>query len=209
VKKIIDISLSVTSELPVWPGSPAFELVRVASLAQDGFNETKLHLGSHTGTHIDAPQHFFDDGTTVDDLSLDVMVGEAYVAECPGVKELSSSVLSALTLPPGVERLLLKTDNSNLWADAGHKFCEEFVALTLDGAEWLVKRGVKLVGIDYLSIQRFQDSNATHEILLGAGVVVLEGLTLADADEGFYDLICLPLKVVGAEGAPARAVLKC
>ncbi len=209
MKKIIDISLPLTADLPVWPGSPGFELVQVASLGQDECNETKLLLGSHTGTHIDAPRHFIDGGATIDGLSLDALVGKAYVAECLGVKEISSVVLEGLAMPQDVERLLIKTDNSNLWADENNKFYKDFAALTLDGAEWLMRRGVKLVGIDYLSIQRFHDSNATHEILLGAGVVVLEGLNLADADPGTYDLTCLPLNVVGAEGSPARAILRC
>ncbi|MBE0577393.1 MAG: cyclase family protein [Desulfuromonadales bacterium] len=207
MKKIIDISLPLIEELPVWPGSPKFELVQVSRLGFDGCNETRLSLGSHTGTHIDAPRHFVENGATVDQLSLEVLVGEAYVVECTATREISAEILERLTLPSKVERLLFKTGNSDLWSLGQKAFFEDFAALTLDGAEWLVQKGVTLVGIDYLSIQRFHDSNATHEVLLGAGVVVLEGLNLAGVTQGLYDLTCLPLYVVGAEGAPARAIL--
>ncbi len=208
MKTIIDISLPLTVEMPVWPGSPNFEITQVASLQKDGCNETKLMLGSHTGTHIDAPYHFIEGGVTVDCLSLDALVGRAYVLECTGVKEITSDVLQSLNVPTDVERLLLKTDNSELRTSADHNFYEDFAALTADGAQWVVSRGIKLVGIDYLSIQRFYDSNATHEILLEAGVVILEGLNLAEVSQGFFDLTCLPLNIVGAEGAPARAILR-
>lgn len=208
MKKIIDISLTLTADMPVWPGSPSFELIQTTSLGEDECNETCLKFGSHTGTHIDAPRHFVADGKTVDQIPLEILVGRAYVADCAGVKRISAEFLEKLELPSDVERLLLKTDNSQLWSVDQKKFYEDFSALTLDGAEWLVKRGVKLVGIDYLSIQRFYDSNETHIMLLDAGVIVLEGLNLTSVDQGFYDLTCLPLSVAGAEGAPARAILR-
>lgn len=206
--KIIDISLPLTADLPVWPGSPDFELVQVACLSKDNCNETRLNLGSHAGTHIDAPRHFIDDGATVDQLPLETLIGAAYVVECADVKEISGEILENLELPVDVERLLLKTGNSKFWAEGQNRFRADFAALTLDGAEWLVRRGVKLIGIDYLSIQLFHDTNATHRELLKAGVIVLEGLTLVNVHQGFYDLTCLPLHVVGAEGVPARAVLR-
>ncbi len=207
--KIIDISLSLTADLPVWPGSRAFEVVQVACLGKDCCNETMLILNSHTGTHIDAPRHFIAGGGTVDQLPLEVLVGPAYVVECPDITEISAEVLERLALPAGTERLLLKTSNSYLWSSGEQVFQNDFAALTLDGARWLVEQRVKLVGIDYLSIQRFNDSNVTHKVLLAAGIVVLEGLSLADVKPGYYELTCLPLKVIGVEGAPARAILRC
>lgn len=208
MKKIIDISLPITADLPVWPGSPGFELVTVTRLEDGNCNETRLNIGSHVGTHVDAPRHFVEGGDTIDRLSLEVLVGPSYVADCKGLAEITAEVLENLELPAGTERLLLKTDNSDLWLSGQMVFYEDFSALTIDGAEWLVNHGIKLVGIDYLSVQRFHDSNVTHEVLLAAGVVLLEGLKLGEVSAGFYDLTCLPLHVVGAEGAPARAILR-
>ncbi len=208
VKKIIDITLPLTSSLPVWPGSPGFRLEHVCRLEEGGCNETQLSLSSHCGTHIDAPRHFVADGDTIDSLSLATLVGEAYVAEFVGTKEISAEILARSDLPEKVERLLLKTDNSLLWRSPEHEFFEDFAALTPDAAEWLVQKGVRLVAIDYLSIQRFYGANVTHEILLGAGVVILEGVNLNDVAQGVYELICLPLNVIGAEGAPVRAILR-
>jgi len=207
-RKIIDISLPLTSDLPVWPGDPEFELVQVKQLPDDGCNETRLQLGSHTGTHIDAPRHFIYDGATLEKVPLSILIGDACVVESLGVKEISADVLNGLGIPANVVRLLLKTENSELWRSKRERFYEDFAALTLDGAEWLVERGVKLVGIDYLSVQRFRDPKTTHEVLLNAGLVLLEGLDLTSVLVGKYELICLPLRVIGAEGAPARAILR-
>ena len=168
-----------------------------------------ITMSSHTGTHIDAPRHFVEGGATVENLCLETLNGEVFVASVTDVETISAKELELAGLPEGVERLLLKTSNSDLWSLGCGTFQKNFVALTLDGAEWLIRRGVKLVGIDYLSIQRFHDSNETHRVLLGNGVIVVEGLNLAYVEAGSYELLCLPLPIVGAEGAPARVVLRC
>lgn len=204
----IDISLPLDNHLPTWPGDDGFSLKQVKWLDRDGCNETRVNMGSHVGTHIDAPLHFVKDGTTVEQLPLEHLIGPVHVADVGDVAEISAQTLAGLNLPADIERLLLKTRNSLLWAAGEKIFYEEFAALTLDGAEWLARRAFRLVGIDYLSIQRFHDSNATHAALLGHNIIILEGLNLAGVLPGSYELICLPLPVVGAEGAPVRAVLR-
>ena len=121
------------------------------------------------------------------------------------IEELKSLILN---LPSGIVRLLLRTRNSELWSVKIPEFKKDFVALTHDAAQWIVDKGIRLVGVDYLSVQRFYDDSRTHQILLGADVIALEGLDLSEVKPGFYELICLPLKLVGAEGAPTRVVLR-
>lgn len=162
----------------------------------------------HVGTHIDAPWHFIPGGKTVEELELSKLMGNAYVASFPGVPEISREMLEAAHIPDDIPRLLLKTDNSKQWTEGQNKFKTDYVAITPDAAGWLVENDFVLVGIDYLSIQKFGDSSLTHEILLDAEVVIVEGLNLAHVDEGAYELYCLPLKLVGSDGAPARALLR-
>ncbi len=148
-----------------------------------------------------------DDGQTVADVGLAPFVGRTFVAHVPTVKGIDAATLEGIGAPAGLERLLLRTDNSDSGDSYHRPFHEDYVALTRTGAEWIVERGLLLVGIDYLSIQRFRDSTATHRTLLGGGVCILEGLDLSDVAVGEYQLVCLPLALVGAEAAPARAVL--
>ena len=206
--KYIDISVALHPDTPKWPGTPGFRLEWLKRLENgDECNNSRLDSDVHVGTHIDAPLHFVPGGKTVEQLTLDVLIGPAWVAYLPDVEAVTAADLSALALPDGTERLLLRTRNSLLWTADERDFQQYFVALTEDAAYWLVERGVRLVGIDYLSVQRFQDGPAVHQILLGAEVVVVEGLNLAAVEAGQYELICLPLKIMGAEGAPARAIL--
>ncbi len=205
---IIDISVLISSTLPVYRGDPAANIVRVRDYAQgDGYALSRLDLGAHTGTHVDAPLHFIRGGKTADRLDLNVLIGDARVVDFTHVERtISARDLENANLPQGMERILFKTRNSALWAKPG--FQEDFVALAADGAQWLVDRGVRLVGLDYLSVDVFGSADfAAHKILLGAGVVILESIALKDVGEGTYRLICLPLKLHDAEGAPARAVL--
>lgn len=206
--EIIDISVPLHAQIPVWPGSVGFNLSRTMRLeAGDGANVSRLDTDVHVGTHVDAPWHFVSSGKTVEDLSLDVLMGAAEVAELPEVEAVTAEVLEGLELPPDTTRLLLHTRNSKLWEDGVSEFRTDFVALTADAARWVVDRGIRLIGVDYLSVQRYGDSPLTHEILLEAGTVIVEGLNLTGVTPGRYHLTCLPLKLVGADGAPARAVL--
>lgn len=206
----IDVSVDISSELPIWPGSPAIRFERSLALdSGDIANDTTLNFSVHTGTHIDAPLHFLPHGKSVDQISLDTLIGPAYLAEIPNhVDAITATVLENLALPHDIQRLLLKTRNSNLWTLGTQQFEPSFVALTADAAQWVADRGIAVIGIDYLSIQRFYDGPETHQILLGAEVVVIEGLNLSQVRSGQYELFCLPLKLKGIEGAPARVILK-
>ncbi len=207
--KIHDISLSISPDMPVWPGDPAVLLEQVSSMdagAHD--NVSRLACGVHTGTHVDAPHHFMNDHRTVESLALDILVGPALVVQIPDdVKVVTAQVLEKAAIPPGTVRLLLKTSNSRLWARREKEFFTGFVGISVDGADWLVQHSVKLIGIDYLSVAPYHQSIPTHRALLGAGVIVVEGMDLSAIVPGTYALYCLPLKLVGSDGAPARAIL--
>ena len=207
--KFYDITLAISPTIPVWPGDPAVMLEQVSSMdagAHD--NVSRLGCSVHTGTHVDAPHHFLNDHRTVEHLSLDVLIGQARVVQIPEeVGLINADILEKSKIPPGTERLLLKTRNSLLWREGEREFKKDFVGVSADGAEWLVRFGVKLVGIDYLSIAPYKQSTATHQTLLRPGVIILEGLDLSAVPPGTYELFCLPLKLTGSDGAPARVVL--
>jgi arylformamidase len=208
MRDFIDITLPLSGDLPAWPGSSGFALQQTKSLTSgDEANETRLETNVHFGTHIDAPLHFIEDGCPVDRLALNVMIGPAVVAWLPNCPAVTAAELEMLRLPGGTRRLLLHTDNSRLWADEEKTFCTNFVALTEDGAQWVVDHGIDLIGIDYLSVQPLSDEPGVHRILLENDTIILEGLNLNAVEAGCYELVCLPLRLVGAEGAPARAVL--
>lgn len=207
--QLIDISVPVNPHLPVWPGEPQPSITHKFRMSEGSdANVTHLAVGSHTGTHIDAPLHFVDGGKTTLEIPLEKLVGPCQVVDFQGKKSISAADLAALHLPEGTQKILFKTDNSRLWADPTHSFFEDFCALTADAAQWVVDHGIHLVGIDYLSIQRYHDSFETHVILLSAETVILESLDLRFVEPGSYRLICLPLKVEGVEGTLARAVLE-
>jgi arylformamidase len=209
VAKIIDISVPLQPDIPTWPGTPGFCLEWIKRLdVGDECNNACFHSDIHVGTHIDAPFHFLSEGKTVEQVTLDTLIGPVWVAHVPTVSAVTAIDLSDLGLPDHIERLLLRTRNSALWVRGEKSFQSDFVALTEDAAQWLVDREIRLIGVDYLSVQRYQDGPAVHKILLAAEVVVVEGLNLAGVAPGKYELICLPIKIAGAEGAPARAVLR-
>jgi arylformamidase len=184
----------------VYPGDPTMSLTRVMSLAAgDIANVSQMELGVHTGTHVDAPLHFFDGAAAVEALDLDALVGPAEVVEVAGPGDVGAEAVDAMD--DGVERVLFKTRNSAAWAEEG--FYEDFAAISPEAASRLVAAGVRLVGVDYLSV----GSVETHETLLQAGIIALEGVDLRGIEPGAYTLVCLPLKLVGSDGAPARAIL--
>lgn len=206
---LIDISVTLERNMPTWPGTPGFSLECYKRIeAGDGHNNSRLHTDTHVGTHVDAPLHFIKEGKAAEELSLDILVGPAWVAYVPNVKAVKASDLSGLPLPAKVERLLLRTGNSALWAAGEPVFQPDFVALTEDAAHWVVEKRIRLVGIDYLSVGQYENGHAVHQTLLSSEVVIVEGLNLAHVESGEYELICLPIKIAGAEGAPARAVLR-
>lgn len=207
--RFIDISVPLGPDMPIWPGSTSVQIQRTMRLDDgDQANVSRINCSVHAGTHIDAPQHYLEDGYTVDQVPLDVLMGPAVVAFLPDVDVITADILSAIELPDETKRLLLRTRNSDLWASGVTDFRKDYVALTSDAAQWLVDHHIQLIGIDYLSIQPFHDSPLTHKTLLKANVIILEGLNLAAVHPGMYDLICLPIRLVGTEGAPARAILR-
>lgn len=205
---IYDISLPISESLPIWPGDPPVHITQSSHLDRgDESTVSRLDLGAHTGTHVDAPAHFVPGGAGVDSLDLDLLLGPALVVHALEAEALTADLLECLEIPPGTERVLFRTRNSDLWARGADEFSEDFVAITEDGARWLIARGVRLVGVDYLSVAPFHDPVPTHQLLLRAGLIALEGLDLGQVAPGIYQLVCLPLKLVGADGAPTRAIL--
>ena len=202
---IHDISLPISRNLVTWPGDPKIELEKVYQLEKgDAATVSRISMGVHSGTHIDAPGHFIAGGNSVDKLDLEILTGSALVVDVLEADSINAVVLEKLTIPEGTRRLLLRTRNSELWAHDQQKFTEDFVSISEEGARWITERGIKLVGIDYLSVAPFGESGpVVHKILLQKGTVIVEGLNLSNVETGSYQLICLPLKIVGAEGAPA------
>ena len=207
--KIIDISVPLSPQLPVWTGEAPVSIEHKMSINNgDDANVTFLKMGSHTGTHIDAPLHFVKDGKTTEEIPLEKLIGSCVVLDCRGLKKISAADLDKLNIPQGTEKLLFKTDNSKRWNQPKHEFYLDYCALTADAAQWVVDHGIHLVAIDYLSIQLYYDPIDTHVILLSNEVVIIENIDLRNVGAGAYRLICLPLKIEGVEGTLARAVLE-
>ena len=205
--KLIDVTVPLDSNVPTYPGNTPFRLEAIKRLANgDSSNVSTVHLSAHAGTHVDAPKHFFDDGPGVDHLALEVLCGRARVIELTTRKSITADDLTGFDLREDL-RVLIKTHNSKLWGTP--VFHDDFIGLTASAAHFLVEHGVKLLGVDYLSVEEFKKPGApAHRTLLGAGTIVIEGLNLRDVEPGTYELFCLPLSIVGADGAPARVVLR-
>ena len=202
--KWTDVSIPIAPGLTVWPGDAAYEFVPSSRIADGEIcNVSKFAMSTHAGTHVDAPWHFEDDGKKLHEVETDVFFGPARVIEARGLREVSAKALGAGALPT---RMLLKTDNSSRPHDA--PFTQDYVALTPDAARRIVDEGVRLVGVDYLSVAPFADPETVHHILLRAGVFIVEGLRLAAIDQGALEFVVLPLALVGADGAPARAFVR-
>ena len=176
--------------------------------AGDTANVTRLDCDVHVGTHVEAPRHFLKEGISIDRVLLDTLVGPAEVADLRGISVITPFDLDRLDLAPGTTRLLLRTRNSELWAADERKFQKDYVALSSEAARWITDYGIELIGVDYLSVQRFEEGPMTHQILMRAGVIIIEGLNLSAVESGRYELICLPLRLTDAEAAPARAALR-
>lgn len=210
--RLIDISVPISASTPVWPGDPRVAVRMVASI-DDGAdaNVSQIRMSVHTGTHIDAPKHFFPDGAAVDQIELQRLVGRTLlIAFDPATHVINAS---ALKNHPGMDqasqfrKILFKTSNSNFWGDEDQRFREDYVGIDESGAAFLAELQLDLVGIDYLSIAPFSETRRPHEILLGKDIILLEGLNLSEVPEGIYQLVCCPLLIAGCEGAPARAIL--
>jgi len=204
---IYDISLPIANGGVVYPGNPEIRIEAQQAIAKGGSsNVSSLSFGSHTGTHVDAPKHFFDSGAGVDALSLDVLMGPAMLicvdddVMAVGAEQLQQHELGGHT------RVLIKTRNSSFIRDG--VFVKDYTFLAPDGAEYLASLGVKLIGVDYFSVEQFHSGHhRTHRILLERGIIIVEGLDLSGPPLGPYELRVLPLRLAGLDGAPARAVL--
>jgi len=209
---IYDLSVPISSELPTYPGDPRIQISDWSSFNKgDNANVSALSFGAHTGTHVDAPAHFIESAKQVESLDLEVLIGEAEVIEVPDDRLTIDEAFVAANCPVGTKRILFKTRNSAFWTADKADFRTDFTYLELGAAQWLVAQGVKLVGIDYLSIEKFHSQDhEVHRALLSHEVIILEGLNLAQAPAGKYQLICLPLRLRShlGDGAPARAVLR-
>ena len=205
---IHDITVPISPELPVYPGDPAVEVTPLMTLAAgDVAAVSRLCCGTHTGTHIDPPAHFIPGGLTVDQLPLDLLVGPCRVLDAGALQVITAEWLAGQPLD-GVSRLLFRTSNSALW-HGERTFQPNYVYVDPAAARLLVECGIRLVGIDYLSIEKFDfDHPTTHLTLLGSGVIIVEGLDLTAVQPGDYELICLPLRIQAGDGSPARVILR-
>lgn len=201
--EILDVSIPIRTRMPIYPANAGVALRRIDAIADGAVaNVSAVDLGAHTGTHVDAPNHFLDGAGSVDTVALEPLIGPAVVVDATAVdKTLDAAAVAVAGVPVGAERVLFRTRNSQLWEQ--EEFNEDFVSFDASGARALLDAGVRLVGIDYLSI----GDPGAHRALLGADVAVVEGLDLRAVEPGPYQLVCLPLKLVGSDGGPARAVL--
>lgn len=204
----LDVSVPVKSGMAHWPGDIDVSVARVSNMAEGAeYNLSQLHMSAHTGTHMDAPLHFVNGAVSIDQLPFEATVGAARVIEIDVPEAIGRTELERFDIEPG-ERLIIKTANSARCWDTD-EFIKDFIYISEEGAKYLVERKIRSVGVDYLSVAGFfKDTAETHVALLGAGIWIMEGLDLRGIHPGRYELICLPLKLLGAEGAPARAILR-
>jgi arylformamidase len=206
-KRFYDITIPIESGMISWPGDGPVNVERVRSMDDgDRLNQSRIDMSAHTGTHMDAPIHFIQNGEGIDSTALDLLVGPVVVIQIPNVMEIGASQLESSVIPVGTERLLLKTDNAKLLGK--REFDQGYTYITLDGARYLIDHGVRLVGIDYLSVAEYGKGEVVHRELLGAGIVIIEGLDLREVLPGIYNMTALPLRISDCDGAPARVVLE-
>jgi arylformamidase len=206
--RIYDISLTISPQIPTWPGDPKVVLERFSVMEQGSSSYvSRIEMSTHTGTHVDAPYHFINNGMTVDKLDLKILNGRVYVLHLPNAKEITGSLLEKSGIPPRTRRIIFKTRNSEYWSKNISDFQTAYVGLSADGAQYLVDHGVKLIGVDYLSVAPYQPNLDSHKALLNANVIIVEGLDLSHVSQGRYMLYCLPIKLGASDGAPARAIL--
>lgn len=205
----IDITFPVSEALPIWPGSVGFSHNWHSKIETGATNNSSsFSIDSHLGTHLDAPMHFVENGKSLIELEISKLIGKAYVAEIRNKNTITAKDLEKIQIPDDCKKLLLKTDNQIYWKNGITTFQEDFCSIDKTGAQWIVDKRLDLIGIDYLSIQKFHDGPETHQILLQAEVIIVETLNLGDVFEGVYELICLPLKIKGLEASPVRAILR-
>ena len=205
---IIDVSVGLDPSLPVWPGHPKIGVNRIEDIDKGAnANVSFLEFSAHAGTHVDAPLHFLQDGSDISAMDLEMLIGPAFLIDVVNAKIIDDNLLGSMSIPQGTQRLLIKTTNSSLWSRKDSSFQKDFVAIDNAGARWIVDQGIRLIGVDYLSVAPYGNTGPTHRTLLSSGVIPVEGLNFDGVNAGVYDLICLPIKIEGCEGSPARVVL--
>jgi arylformamidase len=205
-----DVSLPIGPDLLTWPGDPAVEVQPRKQIAKgDPANVSELRIGTHTGTHVDPPVHFVPGAAGIDRVPLEALYGPALVVDARGLRgPLGPAELDGLGVPEGTDRVLLRSDNSDIWRRLPTDFPDEYVCLSAEGAQWVVAAGIRLIGVDFLSVeQKGAEGHPAHVELLTNGVVIVEGLNLGDIEPGRYTLACLPLRIEDGDGGPARAML--
>lgn len=204
--KYYDISLNLSAETVCWITSPPFELIERRRMSRgDHNNSSALRMSAHSGTHVDAPFHFVPDGTTIESLPLELFIGPALVQAVDAERYITEEHVEAIDWK-GESRVLFKTRNSRLLHQSAYD--PDFVAFSVEAAQALVARGVKLVGLDYLSVAHADEQVPVHRAFLDHGLVLLEGIDLSEVEPGRYELICFPIRLSGSDGAPCRAVLR-
>jgi arylformamidase len=205
--KTIDVSMEVYSGMLVWPGDEGVVLERVKKMEEGAHdNFSRIRCGAHTGTHVDAPFHFIPGGKTIEQLPLDIFSGPAWTSEFP-TDRIGRKDLDQAGIPPGTKRLLLKTRNSQR-LESLKEFPDDYSGLDESGGRWILEKGIRLVGSDFLSVACHDQTDPVHRLLLGAGVVLVEGLILKNVPVGSCRFTCLPIKFRGSDGAPARAMVE-
>jgi arylformamidase len=209
--KIHDVSLVLRPDMVTWPSEPAPRIEPLRRIAKgDTANVSVVTISDHAGTHVDPPLHFIEGGNTADKLPLQALVGPCVVVAFDGPGHVSGEWLDRAKIPAGIERILFKTRNSERWGDSTAGFTRDFTTINASAARWCVEHGIKLVGIDYLSIEPQgpeKEGYPVHKTLLGANVVIIEGLDLRTVGPGQYELVCAPIKLLNGDGAPARVFL--
>jgi len=209
VSRWIDLTFPVHPGMPVWEGSAAPVIEPVCEIGPgSACRVTRVQLDAHLGTHLDAPGHYVAGGAMVESLDLDDLMGPCEIVDAGAAEVVTESVLESMGIPDGCRRLLVRTANTRRDLMRRTEFVTDYVGLDLSGARWLLRRGVRLVGFDYLSVQGYGESDDVHRELLGAGVVLVEGLDLSTVEPGPHELACLPPKWTGSDGAPVRAVAR-
>jgi arylformamidase len=209
--KIHDVSLVLRPDMVTWPGEPGPRIEPLRRIAEgDTANVSVVTISDHAGTHVDPPLHFLEGGNTVDKLPLEALVGPCVVVAFDGPGHVSGEWLDRAKLMSGTERILFKTRNSARWGDPTTPFTRDFTTINASAARWCIDHGIRLVGVDYLSIEpqgAEKEGYPVHKTLLGANVVIVEGLDLRSVAPGQYDLVCGPIKLLNGDGAPARVFL--
>ncbi len=207
--KIFDITLPLCAQTPVWEGDKKVSIGHTSRIADgEDYNVSWFEMGAHTGTHLDAPSHVLAEGAGADQFALERLIGEAQVLLIPDeIRRITSTVLAQYGMAKGIQRVLFKTRNSQLLNETPYPWSADYTGLDSGAAEWLTRQGIWLAGIDGLTISPREDLFEPHRILLEAGTAILESLDLREVPPGVYDMYCLPLKLIGTDGAPARVIL--